>query len=434
MLVPPPRPQRAPSHLRPPSIVRALALRVAAIIAVSVGVGAASVGIAAGADPTTRLAVLAVAAIGCAALGALLAQRWLRQRVVVPLTRFAREHLADTADDAPRADDSVSLPIELVFVDERFRRLAERLRAEQAQRARAEKLATVGHMAAGIAHEVGNPLAAIGGYAHVLRARAHGVPGANDLLDALERESGRIDRIVRGLLDYARPRRLTPTSIDVNEVLAGTERLLADQGVLRRVVVQRNLDAPTPGVFAERHELEQVFVNLLLNAADAMDRVGQLALRTRIVQTSELRATRVRAGDAPGEYVPHRPHRRVAEWLSGAPRAPRHVVQIVVADSGPGIDADEVERVFDPFYSTKQPGRGTGLGLAIVNRIVDGLGGAIWVQRAREGGAAFVIVLPLASDPPLPPSARDDAIDELELPLFARPAFTRNDSTRSASD
>jgi two-component system, NtrC family, sensor kinase len=279
---------------------------------------------------------------------------------------------------------------------ERYQRLAEQLRAEQAQRARVEKLATVGHMAAGIAHEVGNPLAAIAGYAEVLRSRAGAAPGSQDVLEALERECARIDRIVRGLLDYARPRRVTPTAVDVNEVLAGACRLLADQGVLRRVRVSEELDAGAPTVFAERHELEQVFVNLLLNAADAMDRQGQIALRTRIVPVSELRSVRGRAGDAPGNYVPHKPHRRVAEWLSGAARAPAQVAQIVVADSGPGISPADAERVFDPFFTTKAAGRGTGLGLAVVARIVDALGGAVWVQRAREGGAAFVIVLPLA--------------------------------------
>jgi two-component system, NtrC family, sensor kinase len=162
-----------------------------------------------------------------------------------------------------------------------------------------------------------------------------------------------------------------------------------------------------------------------------MERRGRIALRTRIVPVNELRAVRGRAGDAPGEYAPHRPHRRVVEWLSGAARAPRLVAQVVVADSGPGIAADEAERVFDPFYTTKQPGRGTGLGLAIVARIVDALGGAVWVQRAREGGAAFVILLPLASGhaehAELAPSAPSVAS---QLPLFEHAHDdARNDST-----
>jgi signal transduction histidine kinase len=252
-------------------------------------------------------------------------------------------------------------------------------------------------MAAGIAHEVGNPLAAINGYTHVLRARAVGLRDVAPLLDALERESGRIDRIVRGLLDFARPRRVTPAGVGVNTVLEGAVALLREQGVLRRVQVDVALARPEPVVFAEAHELEQVLVNLLLNAADALQSgPGTIALITREVDVDQLgQGDARRAGDGPEGFVPPRRNRRVTEWLTGTVPAPRAVVQIVVADSGPGIPEHEWERVFDPFYTTKDVGRGTGLGLAIVARTVDQLGGAVWVQRAREGGAAFVILLPL---------------------------------------
>ncbi|MDF1506131.1 ATP-binding protein, partial [Roseisolibacter sp. H3M3-2] len=327
---------------------------------------------------------------------------WVRRRVERPLARVAH---AVGADGATGALDALG---------ERAADLAERLRAGEAQRARTEKMATVGRMAAGIAHEVGNPLAAINGYVHVLRARAADRPDVAPVLDALERESDRIDRIVRGLLDYARPRRITPAAVDVNEVLTGAVGLLRDQGVLRRLELRRALADPAPTVFAERHELEQVFVNLVLNAADAMDGgPGVLAVVTREVAVAELGQGGRRAGDAPDVLVPPRPNRRVTEWLSGAGSAPRAVAQIVVADSGPGIAPEDWERVFDPFYTTKDVGRGTGLGLALVARAIDQLGGAVWVQRAREGGAAFVILLPLAASA----DARDDAPPSFEEQL-----------------
>jgi hypothetical protein len=367
----------APDPNAPRRLLRALARRVALLAALAaaagaaVALGAARLAEGAGRGVALGIGVLAgvVVAAALALAGVLLTRRWGRRELA-----------------------------------ERYGRLAEQLRAEQAQRSRVEKLATVGHMAAGIAHEVGNPLAAIAGYAEVLRTRAAAVEGAPAVLDALERECARIDRIVRGLLDYARPRRVTPTAVDVNAVLMGARMLLGDQGVLRRVRVSTDLDPATPTVFAERHELEQVFVNLVLNAADAMERQGRLALLTRVVPVAELRSARGRASDAPEHYVPHRPHRRVAEWLSGSGtgRAPQRVVQVVVADSGPGIAPEDAERVFDPFFTTKAAARGTGLGLAIVARIVDAVGGAVWVQRAREGGAAFVIVLPLADGSGMP--------------------------------
>jgi signal transduction histidine kinase len=328
----------------------------------------------------TLALTVATAAAGSAAV----ARWWVQRHVEAPLARVAAALGAAAADGDPEA------------LAARADELTERLRAGEMQRARAEKLATVGRMAAGIAHEVGNPLAAINGYTHVLRGRAAGVRDVTPVLDALERESGRIERIVRGLLDFARPRRVTPAGIGVNTALEGAVALLRDQGVLRRVQVDATLARPEPVVFAEAHELQQVLVNLLLNAADALESgPGTIALITREVDVAQLgQGDARRAGDAPEGFVPPRRNRRVTEWLTGTVQAPRTVVQIVVADSGPGVPEHEWERVFDPFYTTKEAGRGTGLGLAIVARTVDQLGGAVWVQRAREGGAAFVILLP----------------------------------------
>jgi signal transduction histidine kinase len=357
--------------------------RAAVLAAALAGTSAALSGLtAAGPAAWGTLALTAVtAALGSAAV----ARWWVRRQVEVPLARVASALGASAADRDPEA------------LAARAGELAERLQAGEMQRARAEKLATVGRMAAGIAHEVGNPLAAINGYTHVLRARAVGLRDVAPLLDALERESGRIDRIVRGLLDFARPRRVTPAGVGVNTVLEGAVALLREQGVLRRVQVDVALARPEPVVFAEAHELEQVLVNLLLNAADALQSgPGTIALITREVDVDQLgQGDARRAGDGPEGFVPPRRNRRVTEWLTGTVPAPRAVVQIVVADSGPGIPEHEWERVFDPFYTTKDVGRGTGLGLAIVARTVDQLGGAVWVQRAREGGAAFVILLPL---------------------------------------
>jgi signal transduction histidine kinase len=295
--------------------------------------------------------------------------------------------------------------LELNQLAESVNRMTERLLEEQAQLVRAEKLASVGRLAAGIAHEIGNPLGALNGYSHILRGRVTCDALSLEALTGFDRETARIDRIVRGLLDYARPRRPSPTPIDVNESLRHVVDLLNAQGVLRRVSLRLELANESPRVYGERHDLEQVLVNLLLNAAHAVDATGDVTIRTTCMSSTILEEGMVRAGDAPGASAPHPPSPRVRRWLASEHR-PDDVVKIVVADSGPGVPDEDAERIFDPFFTTREPGKGTGLGLAIVLRIVDNFRGIVWVQSAREGGAAFHLLFPLAPEtpgaPPIP--------------------------------
>jgi len=319
----------------------------------------------------------------------------LKRTVSGPLALAVDATSAIAAGDLSRRVPDASTR-ELATLADSINRMTDHLLAEQVQRVRAEKLAGIGRLAAGVAHEIGNPLGAIIGYAHLLRTRSGGDPQAAEVLDGLERESARIDRIVRGLLDYARPRRTTSNRVDVNETVRSIARLLEDQGVFRRIELALTLDDEAPMVRGERHELEQMLVNLLLNAADAMDRVGTLAVVSYRVEPGELEASVVRReGDPPQAWVPRRLSPRVQHWLETT--QPSAILKLVVADSGPGIAEEDTERVFDPFFTTKQPGQGTGLGLAIVARVVDDLRGTIWVERAREGGAAFHVLLPMAS-------------------------------------
>jgi two-component system, NtrC family, sensor kinase len=330
---------------------------------------------------------------------------WLINRLIIrPLreTAAATEAIAD-GDLRRRVSPYESL--ELQQLGESVNRMTDRLIEEQTQLVRAEKLASVGRLAAGIAHEIGNPLGALNGYTHILRGCMKGDPLATDAITGFERETLRIDRIVRGLLDYARPRKQTPLPIDVNESLRHVVDLLNAQGVLRRVSMRLELANESPRVYGERHDLEQVLVNVLLNAAHAVEPTGQVAIRTTCLTRTTLEAGMVRAGDAPGTTVPHLPSPRVHRWLQSENR-PEEVVKIIIADSGPGVPPEDSERIFDPFYTTREPGRGTGLGLAIVLRIVENFQGIVWVQKAREGGAAFHLLFPLAPEtpgaPPIP--------------------------------
>jgi signal transduction histidine kinase len=273
-------------------------------------------------------------------------------------------------------------------------RMTDHLIEDRAHLVRAEKMASVGRLAAGVAHEIGNPLGAINGYTHVLKTAPSDSKDGKDALAGLERESARIDRIVRGLLDYARARPRAQGAVDLNDTARMIVELLTTQGVLKHIDLELSPAADATMVAGDRHDLEQAFVNLLLNAVDAMQGKGSLSIIIRRTTRLELKAGGRRSDGAPGTRV-HPPDARTLRWLDAG--GPDEIAMVAVTDSGPGIPPEDVERVFEPFYTTKDPGKGTGLGLAIVARAIDNFGGTIWVSPAREGGAAFRILLPVMS-------------------------------------
>jgi two-component system, NtrC family, sensor kinase len=247
-------------------------------------------------------------------------------------------------------------------------RMTERLLDAQGLLVRAEKLASVGQLAAGVAHEIGNPLSAIANYVEVLRRR-----GAEpDLVAAVEREAARIDNIVRTLLTYATPRDARLETLDIPEVVENVVALLDAQGALRSVTVLREVAADLPRVRGDRPAMEQVFVNLVLNAANAAGAAGRVRVRAAAVRTGQAAAARS---------------------LSGMPDDSA-AVAVTVEDSGPGVAPELRGRVFDPFFTTKEPGKGTGLGLAVVQRIVHDHGGRVDVESGSLGGAAFTVTFP----------------------------------------
>ncbi|MCU0650082.1 MAG: ATP-binding protein [Gemmatimonadaceae bacterium] len=352
------------------------------------------------ASGTARAAIIVAVTLLVSFIWVRVLGRTIDRLVVDPLARTGAVARAIAGGDATQrvpAGDTA----EVDALAQSVNMMTEQLLDAHQLRARVDKLATMGRMAAGIAHEVGNPLGAISTYAHLLRDRVAQAPHALEPIDAIDREVARIDRIVRSLLDYARPRRVTPRAVEVNTILEQVLRLLADQGVTRRVDLRRDLDDGAPAVFAERHDVEQVFINVILNAVDAMNGTGTLYVRSRRLRVRELTGAQRRKDLPANERLPHLPSKRTLAWLERADR-PDLVLQVIIADSGPGVPPDDAERIFDPFYTTKATGKGTGLGLAIVASTIENLGGTIWVQRAREGGAAFVMLLPLLGTGALP--------------------------------
>lgn len=267
---------------------------------------------------------------------------------------------------------------------------------------RAEKLASVGRLAAGIAHEIGNPLGAVMGYVDVAKARALRAGGDPELLDAIAHEARRIDRIVRGLLDFARPREANPQLIEVRQVIRRTRELLEHQGRLDAIEVQEDFAEDIPPVRADPYQLEQVLVNLLLNAVDVLGGVAspRIVLHASVTEHRRTVLPFRRKGDPPGVDYSHRRrfHYR-AEFPREDPfREGERVVRIVVADNGPGIPPELIDRVFEPFVTTKELGKGTGLGLAVCARLVDGMGGTIRARSPGMDGASFTILLPSAEE------------------------------------
>ena len=316
--------------------------------------------------------------------------RYLVSRLVTrPLDALVHATEAVAAGElsrrAPAADTR-----ELDRLAQSVNRMTERLLDTQGALVRAAKLASVGQLAAGVAHEVGNPLAAIDNYVELLRRR--GVEP--ELVASVARETGRIDAIVRSLLDYARPRSGEREPVDVAAIAGGAVALLRTQGALRDAVVETSAAPDLPRVLGDRNALEQVFVNLLLNAVDAVGPGGRIAVvasAARLGPGRELdrRATDPETSQPAGRRVRARADIHLEGSADGTP-----AVQVVVADSGAGVEPGLIERVFDPFFTTKPPGKGTGLGLAIVQRIVHDHGGRVDIGVAREGGAAFMVTLP----------------------------------------
>jgi two-component system, NtrC family, sensor kinase len=228
----------------------------------------------------------------------------------------------------------------------------QRLQRLQAELVAADRLATVGKLAAGVAHEVGNPLAGILGYVSVLRMRLKGAEH-EEVLGRLEHEVQRIDQIVRALLDLGRPSRGKAQPVEVRGVIDSTVRLLAVGRQFPLVTVA--VEAPESlWLRAETGPLSQVLVNLLLNAAQAMEGGGTVT---------------VSAGTAGDEGF------------------------IRVSDQGPGLSEEVRARLFEPFFTTRAPGQGSGLGLAISVHLLAQFDGRLEAAPAPGGGAAFTISL-----------------------------------------
>jgi two-component system NtrC family sensor kinase len=274
---------------------------------------------------------------------------------------------------------------------------------------RSEKLASIGRLAAGVAHEVGNPTGAILGYLDLLSKGGLAETEKAEVLKRAENEAGRIRRIVRELLEFSRPSPALEEEVEVNEVIDRALSLLSHQKkVWEQIHVVRELQRDLPRWKGNSHHLQQVMINLFLNAADALvsndpaQTGGEKKIRitTRALPPEEVAdflgpAARRRKEDAPARDSSLFRIRRDSHPPS--PQEVSAILQLEVEDTGPGIPAATLGRIFEPFYSTKPSGKGTGLGLAICLGILESYGGKISVQSESGKGTRFTILLPIFS-------------------------------------
>jgi signal transduction histidine kinase len=234
-----------------------------------------------------------------------------------------------------------------------------KLRDTQKELVSTEKLASVGRIAAGVAHEIGNPLTSVLGHTEILhkRLKSKRIKDGEILLDLVERtrkETERINRIIKDLLQFSKPPSSHIDDIDVNRLIQDSLKAVQVQERFQDIDFDLSLGENLPWIKGNNDQLQQVLFNILINAADAMPHGGSISIRTA----------------------------KDKRWVS-----------IAIKDTGVGIKPEDINKIYEPFYTTKSPDKGTGLGLSISLKIIEDLGGKITVKSERGKGTEFIIYL-----------------------------------------
>ncbi len=235
-------------------------------------------------------------------------------------------------------------------------KIEEELEKTRVQLIQAEKMASVGKLAAGVAHQLNNPLGGITLFSQLLMEDYPLPDGAVNDLERIIRDAKRCTDIVQELLKFSRQTTNEMHPQDINQLLQDTLILIEDQTIFQNIEIIKNFQSPLPPVPVDIQQIKHVFMNIILNAADAMDGTGKLSLSTSL-------------GDL------------------------KDRICITISDTGHGIPEDILLKIFDPFFTTKEPGKGTGLGLSMAYKIVENHGGKITAQSKKEQGTTFIIEL-----------------------------------------
>jgi len=253
-------------------------------------------------------------------------------------------------------------------LEQKVEERTQQLRLAEAEAAHGEKMASVGLLAAGVAHELNNPLTGILTFSHLIRKKLpDGSPDAEDM-DLVIRETKRCATTIKRLLDFAREKSPEKKFADLNQIVEETARLVERPAHLSDIRISLELDPELPPVWIDENLIKQVLMNMLVNAQHAIEGGGSITVRTR----------------------------RFPQLMSAEPGAkPVPMVEIAIIDTGCGIPAKDLQRIFDPFFTTKEVGKGTGLGLSVSYGIVKAHGGVIQVDSKVGEGSTFRVYLPL---------------------------------------
>ncbi len=250
------------------------------------------------------------------------------------------------------------------------------LQRAQKEIIQAEKLASVGRLSSGIAHEIGNPIGIIMGYLELLKQKNTSAREKREYITRTENEINRINTIIRQLLDLSRPSNDGAKAISVHKIIYDITEVIRSQPLMANIRIDHFLEAPNDTVLADANQLRQVFLNLIINAADAIAS-GQKEIQGELIIKSNI---------IPADL----------KTKPGRPES-QSMLQVMYIDNGPGVSQDTLNNIFDPFFTTKQPGKGTGLGLSVSFMIVESLGGTIKAASEAGQGTTMTLLLPLAA-------------------------------------
>jgi two-component system NtrC family sensor kinase len=345
-------------------------------------------------DRTMRTSAYTIAALslGFILLAALAVTLFVRRLIYVPLTdlelgakRIAGGNLEETIP--VRSEDEFgqlassfnAMTVALrnsqaelrewgYTLEKKVEERTQQLKVAEAEAVQSEKLASVGLLAAGIAHELNNPLTGVLTFSSLIRQNMPAGSADAEDMDLVIRETRRCADIIRRLLDFAREKAPEKKYTDLNQVIEETARLVQRPANLSDIVITLELDPNLPPVWVDGHLIKQVIMNILVNAQHAIEGGGSITLKTRRFPT------------------PLSPE-------PGAPAVP--MIEIAVIDTGCGIPEKNLKRIFDPFFTSKEVGKGTGLGLSVSHGIVKAHGGTIKVESIVGKGSTFRVYLPL---------------------------------------